>query len=339
MNLRTHHFNLELKHPFAISRWTYTHTQSLVVELRKNGISGYGEATHNPYYPNTEIEYMLQRLKDIEKVINELGALNPQQFWTEINRHLEDCPFALCALDQAYYDWYSKSKGLPLYQLLGLAPQKQPSNCYTLSIDNIDVMINRMHQMPWNIYKIKLGTPQDIEIVEALRKHSDAKFWVDANCAWTLEEAIYKSKALAKLGVEFIEQPLPANEWDAMEILFQKSALPIFADESCKTIADIKKCKHRFHGVNIKVMKCGGLTPALKLIKEARAYNLKVMMGCMAESTVGISAIAHLCPLIDYADMDGQHFIKDDPAEGVLVTKDGFIFPKRDGTGVRMKTK
>jgi L-Ala-D/L-Glu epimerase / N-acetyl-D-glutamate racemase len=337
MNLIYHPFNLELNHSFAISRWTYTHTQSLIVEIRDQGISGFGEATHNPYYPNTEIDFMTNRLKSIEKDFLNLKNKTPQEFWNIAHALLVDCPFALCALDEAYHDWFSKRQDIPLYQYWGLSLDHQPTTCYTLSIDEIDVMVERMRKTPWNIYKIKLGTQHDIEIVEALRKHTGAGFWVDANCAWTVEETIEKSKELHRLGVEFIEQPLAADQWEAMEEVFQKSTLPIFADESCKTYSDIEKCKNRFHGINIKAMKCGGLVPARKMIQKARSLQLKVMVGCMAESTVGISAIAHLSPLIDYADMDGQYFIKNDPAEGVKVTKDGFVFPNRNGTGVVFK--
>jgi len=336
MELRFHQYHYELKYPFSISRWTYTHMPALVVELFEDGISGYGEATQNAYYPNTEIDFMLKKLKSIEGIILKNAGKKPEQFWNLIYPHFEDCPFALCALDQAYLDFYSKKKGVPLYKHWGLSSKKQPPNSYTLSIDEIELMVKRMKENPWPVYKIKLGTDNDIELVKALRKHSSATFWVDANCAWTAEETIEKSKALAKLGVEFIEQPLAANEWEKMEALFEKTALPIIADESCKSFADIQKCKNRFHGINIKAMKCGGLTPALKMIKEARSIGLKVMVGCMTESSVGISAIAQLTPLIDYADMDGSHFIKKDPANGVKVTSDGFIFPDRNGTGVRI---
>lgn len=334
MTIHIHRLNLELKHPFTISRWTYTHTQSMIIELQANGYTGYGEATHNAYYPNTELDYMEQSILTIEDQIQQHLGKPPKQFWAALSPLLKDCPFALCALDQAYWDWYTSQKELPLYQYLNLDISRQPPHCYTLSIAPIEQMIDRMKTMPWGVYKIKLGTDQDIEIVEGLRKHTDATFWVDANCAWTPDEAIRKSKELAKLGVALIEQPLPAEAWEAMESVYQQTAIPVIADESCKSFSDIKRCIHRFHGVNIKVMKCGGLTPALQLIQEARQQHLKVMMGCMTESTVGISAISHLIPLIDYADMDGQHFLKNDPTKGVIVNKDGFIFSKKNGTGV-----
>ncbi len=337
MEITYHKKQLQLKYPFTISRWTYTHRPSLIVELRMNGFSGYGEATENPYYKNTAVSYMVERIDQITTTVKQSAGLPPAQFWKNLHQKLQDCPFALCALDEAYHDWYTKSQKQSLSEYWNLDLSQQAKTCFTLSIDPIDIMVERMRNMPWPIYKIKLGTDQDIEIVESLRKHSSATFWVDANCAWTVEETIEKSKKLAALGVEFIEQPLPAEDWEGMMQVSKKTALPIIADEACKTIDDIYRCKTSFAGVNIKVMKCGGLTPALEMIKTARTEGLKVMVGCMTESTVGISAIAHLAPLIDFADMDGQHFIKDDPATGVQVTANGIIFMDSPGTGVQLK--
>lgn len=334
LKLSLHPNKLELKYPFTISRWTYTHTESLVVALSADGISGFGEATYNPYYPNTEIAYMAERLSKIEDLLAEIPLSKPELFWDKIHPHLSDCPFALCAIDQAYYDWYCRSKKMFLYEYWNLDIKNTPPNSYTLSIDEPEAMVKRMQETPWSIYKIKLGTERDLEIVEILRQYSTAPFWVDANGAWDAAEAIDKSKRLKQLGVTLIEQPLPADQWEEMEEVFNTSALPLIADESCKTLSDIQRCKNHFHGVNIKAMKCGGLTPAVRMIQEARTHRLNVMMGCMAESTVGISAIAHLSPLLDYADMDGQHFIKDDPFEGVWVSGGGFVFAEGFGTGV-----
>lgn len=336
MQLAFYPTQLELKHTFTISRWSYTHAQSLIVEVKRDGFSGLGEATHNAYYPNTEIAEMQKSLEKVAPILANLPPLPPEQFYEKIAPALEDHSFARCALDVAYHDWYAKVHGQPLYAHWGLNPEQTPPNCYTISIDTIDTMIERMRSVPWPIYKIKLGTAQDIEMIEALRQHTDAPFWVDANCAWRVDEAIRKAKELSRLGVTLIEQPLPAEEWEAMREVYAKSPLPLLADESCKTLADIERIPGHFHGVNIKVMKAGGLTPARSMIRAARERHLKVMLGCMTESTVGISAIAHLSPLVDFADMDGQHFIKNDPAEGVRVTPEGFQFPARHGSGARL---
>jgi len=277
---------------------------------------------------------MAKKVNDLSPILSKDKIDTPEEFWNNNASFFEDFPFALCALDEAYHDWYAKQLNVPLYKYWGLNHAKQPQQCYTLSIDNPEVIIERMKAKPWPIYKIKLGTDNDIDLVEKIRQATNSKFWVDANCSWNVDDSIRKSIELKKLGVELIEQPLPSNQWDEMEEVFHKSVVPLIADESCKTQKDISKCVDRFHGINIKVMKCGGLTPALKMIHEARQKNLKVMVGCMAESTVGISAIAHLSSLVDYADMDGQHFIKNDPASGVMVTKNGIQFSSIMGSGV-----
>ncbi|MCA9234960.1 MAG: dipeptide epimerase, partial [Planctomycetales bacterium] len=189
------------------------------------------------------------------------------------------------------------------------------------------------------IYKIKLGTPHDLEIVRELRRHTRAVFRVDANCAWTADEAIAKSHALADLGVEFIEQALPAADWEGAQRVFAKSALPVIADESCIHEADVARCHGRFHGVNVKLVKCGGLTPARRMIAEARSLGMKTMVGCMTESTVGISAIAQLLPLLDYVDMDGAVLLARDVATGARVDRGRCLYPDAPGTGVELLPK
>ena len=193
-----------------------------------------------------------------------------------------------------------------------------------------------MKAQPWPIYKIKLGTDKDIEIITALRQQTDAIFRVDANCAWTADQTIEYAPKLKALGVEFIEQPLPKEDFEGMKKVFQQSVLPVIADESCQTERDVKKCHQHFHGINIKLMKCGGLTPARRMIKEAKALGMKLMVGCMTESTIGISAIAQLLPLLDYVDMDGPLLIRNDIATGVIVIDGKAHFPDENGTGAQL---
>ena len=191
---------------------------------------------------------------------------------------------------------------------------------HRIGIDKIDVMVAKMNEFPeWPVYKVKLGTDHDLEIVRELRRHTKARFRVDANCGWSADETIRNSTALKELDVEFIEQPLPAGRWDEQRRVYAESALPVFADESCIVPTDVSKCAGFFHGINIKLVKCGGLTPARRMIAEARQLGLQVMVGCMTESTVGISAIAQLLPLLDYVDMDGALLLARDIADGVTI--------------------
>jgi L-alanine-DL-glutamate epimerase-like enolase superfamily enzyme len=194
-----------------------------------------------------------------------------------------------------------------------------------------------MNEMPdWPVYKIKLGTPNDLEIVRALRARTQSKFRVDANCGWTAEQTIANSRELVALGVEFIEQPLPADQWESMKRVHVESALPIIADESCIVPGDVDCCAGFFHGINIKLVKCGGLTPARRMIARARQLGLKVMVGCMTESTVGISAIAQLLPMLDYVDMDGALLLAKDIATGVTIEQGQCIYAKENGSGVQL---
>lgn len=336
MKLILHTFNLELNQTFRISRRSFDSVQNMVVEISHEGYSGFGEATHNPYYKNTEVENMVAKLESLRPMIENEMPQSPDIFWKKMYPLLVDYPFTLCALDVAMHDWFARKAGLPMYRFWGLEMTKIPKTSYTLSIDTPENMTKRMEEIPWDCYKIKLGTANDIQLVKTLRQYTNAKFRVDANCAWKAEETIEKSLQLKPLGVEFIEQPLPADQWEAMEEVYKKSSLPLIADESCLTEEDVEKCIGRFHGINIKIMKCGGLTPALRMIRKARSLGLQVMVGCMTESTVGISAIAHLLPLIDYADMDGPLFLKKDIATGVKITREGILFSKGNGTCVQL---
>jgi L-alanine-DL-glutamate epimerase-like enolase superfamily enzyme len=194
-----------------------------------------------------------------------------------------------------------------------------------------------MKSKPWPVYKIKLGTDEDIEIIKALREHTDAVFRIDANAGWTLEEALDKIPQLAGLGVEFIEQPLAKENWEGMKVLFEKSVLPLIADESCVFEQDVKKCYQHFHGINIKLTKCSGITPALRMIKEARILKLKVMMGSMNEGTIGSAAIAHFLPQLDYADLDGPLLLSADNATGLDFDFGKVTISNRPGLGVLLQ--
>jgi len=336
MQLRLHAFDLPLAHRFTISRESISSQPTLVVELSQDGVSGYGEATSNKYYGFT-LDRMARDLAGLLPRLEATTLSDPGALWAECEPALKDDPFALCALDQAAHDLWGKLEGAPVWKLWGLSTDKIPDSDYTIGIDEIGVMIEKLKEFPgWPIYKIKLGTDRDLEIVRALRKHTSAIFRVDANCGWTAEQAIEYSAELKKLGVEFIEQPLKADRWDDLRRVGKEAALPIIADESCIVEADVEKCAGVFQGINIKLSKCGGLTPARRMISQARKLGLSVMVGCMTESTVGISAIAQLLPLLDYVDMDGAVLLAEDIATGVRLDKGRCVFPDLPGHGVRL---
>ena len=336
MRLHIRRFELPLAHVFRISRESYSVQETMIVELEEDGHRGFGEATTNNYYGFT-FDAMAAALESVRSEIESFELNDPTAFWDYMHPRLVEHPFAQCALDQAAYDLWGKRLGQSVYSLWGLNPDNLPPTNYTIGIDEIDVMVAKMNEFPnWPVYKIKLGTDRDLEIIRRLREHTDSVFRVDANCGWSADETINNSQALQELNVEFIEQPLAADCWHDMQRVFQESALPVIADESCIVEADVKRCKGHFHGINIKLVKCGGLTPARRMIAEARGLDLRVMVGCMTESTVGISAIAQLLPLLDYVDMDGALLLAKDIASGVSIDRGHCKYPNVNGSGVTL---
>ena len=328
-------FNLKLKHTFSISRESYNVQPTLIVELRDGNFSGFGEATSNPYYKIT-VEKMMNDLTALKSLIESNKDAIPEEFWKQMYPHLKQNMFALCALDLAFNDLYARKKGKKLYELWNYDISNNPLTNYTIGIDSIDKMVSKMNELPWPIYKIKLGTREDIKIVTELRKHTNAIFRIDANCGWTVDETIKNAKVLKNLGVEFLEQPLKADDWEGHKEVYQKSVLPVMADESCQVEEDVAKCYNHFHGINVKLVKCGGLTSARRMLIHAKELNMKTMVGCMTESSVGISAIAHLLPLMDFVDMDGAILLSEDIATGITLKNGVTEYSNLNGTGVAL---
>jgi L-Ala-D/L-Glu epimerase len=335
MNLHFQGIDLPLKHRFTIAHQSREVQESLLVTLEENGLMGWGESTTNPYYGIT-LENMSACLENFRPLLQHYSWGSPEELWSLGQEIFQGNPFARCAVDLAAWDLFTKQKGVKLYEYLGLNPRNIPVSNFTIGIDTIEKMCSKMKEVPWPIYKIKLGTAQDLEIVRALRKQSNSTFRVDANCAWTVEQTIRYSEELAKLGVEFIEQPLEKDNMEGMKEVFVHSKLPVMADESCISEEDVRKCFGHFHGVNIKLVKAGGITPALRMIHEAKSLGLKTMVGCMTESSVGITAIAHIAPLLDFVDMDGAMLLAKDPAQGVQIFPDRVCFPEGPGIGARL---
>jgi len=335
MNLHVQGLDLPLKHRFTIAHQSREVQETLIVRLEEDGLFGLGESTTNPFYGIT-LDNMREALEKFKPVL--LGGKwnTPAELWELGKEIFRDNPFAQCALDQAAWDLYTKKKGKKLYEYLNLNPQRIPTTNFTIGIDTVEKMCAKLREVDWPIYKIKLGTDQDLEIVRELRKNTNSIFRVDANCAWTVDQAISYSEELALLGVEFIEQPLAKDNLEGMREVFAHSKLPLIADESCISEADVDKCQGRFHGVNIKLVKAGGITPALRMIQQAKALGMKTMVGCMTESSVGISAIANIAPLLDYVDMDGAMLLAKDPAKGVRIFPDEVLFPEGPGIGAEL---
>jgi len=326
-------YNLKFRHPFTISKGTKTHQPTLIVELEHFGIKGYGEAPAIAYY-NIPVEKMIEDIERKKTFIEKFAFTEPDRYWHYLHHLLPQNHFLVCALDIAAWDIYGKFKNKKLYELWKGDISKNPVTDYTIGIDSIDKMVAKLKEKPWPIYKIKVGTADDIAVVKALRENTSSILRVDANAAWNVETALQIIPQLKELGVEFVEQPLAKDDWEGMKILYKESALPLFADEACVYEADVEKCKDHFHGINIKLTKCSGITPALRMIKKARELDLKVMVGCMNESTIGSAAIAHLLPFIDYVDMDGPLLLEEDVATGIQYDNGKISYSNEPGLGV-----
>lgn len=336
MRLTYKQFDLPLRHVFTISRGSMSVQPTMVVQLSIQGMHGYGEATTNSYYGAT-IEKMSASFESVRSFLEGSLLNDPLELIAELARRLPGQEFALSALDLAIHDLWGKIRGKPVYELWKLKTDKIPASDYTLGIDTPEKMVAKLQEMPgWPVYKIKLGTADDLTIVRELRKHTDALFRVDANCGWTAAQTIELAPKLKDLGVEFIEQPIAAGNDEEARKAREGSVLPLIADESCVVESDVDYCNGLYHGINIKLVKCGGLAAARRMITRARKLGMQVMCGCMTESTVGISAIAQLLPLLDYVDMDGAELLAKDIATGVKLDKGRCIYPKENGTGVQL---
>ena len=344
MKLTTKLIDMPLKHVFRTAV-VERHTQlTLVIMLEEGRHVGYGECTENAFYG--------AKLRDLVTHIKERSAMletalkifqHPDDFYDEVLAKSGLHLFAQCALDTAFHDLRARQKHEKLFKSLGMKASNPmlPISSYTIGLDTPKRMIAKIKECPWPIYKIKLGTEpsQDLALIRSLREHTDAIFRVDVNGAWGLKESIEKSHSLAELGVEFIEQPLSAHATRAdEEALYQASPLPLIADERCSTLDELSSCKGRFHGINVKLTKCGGITPAKRLLDAARKAEFSCMAGCMVESSIGISALAHLLPFLDYVDMDGALLLAEDPARGVRVTSAGTHYSSSSGTGALLKS-
>lgn len=336
MDLSFEPLRLRLHEPFTIARGTQNFADNVRVTLTDGTQTGIGEAAPSSHYgeiQGTVLAYLqafgdthastaIPPISVLHDLLNETAHLNPA---------------AHAAVDMAAYDLMGQRLGAPVYALLGLDPDRTPQTSFTIGIDTPEAMARKAdaaRQYP--ILKVKVGTDHDYENLEAIRnQRPDATIRVDANEAWTPKEAIHHIDELSIFDLEFVEQPVPGTDLEGLGTVTASSPLPIIADESCVIPSDVPRVAPYVDGINIKIMKCGGIYPALQMIHLARAHGLRVMMGCMIESSIAITAAAHLSPLLDYADLDGNLLIDDDPYRGVTVAEGRLCLSTRPGLGLR----
>jgi len=331
MHIEVEPITLNLETPFRIAHGTSVARHNVLVRIGDGEHEGLGEAAPVRQHHETQAGVLAY--------LASLPALNENPF------HLEELLAALpsgsqsarAAIDIALHDLLGKKLGIPLYRLFGLNPESSPPTSMTISIGTAEEVQGwaRDAAEHFSILKLKLGQDHSLEIVRAVRAVTDARLVADANCAWTVDQALSLIPALADLGLEWIEQPLPEEDLDGLRRIREVSPLPIFADEPVRTARDIPRLAGCVDGVNIKVMKAGGLREALRMIAVARAHGLQVMLGCMLETSVGITAAAHLAPLVDWADLDGNQTVTNDPFTGVQVEKGRLVLPDGPGLGVQ----
>ena len=334
MKLSYRYFDLQLAHTFTIARSSRDIEPCIIAELEHDGIVGYGEAAPSDRYgedKTTVMNFLRQvdlstfgdpfRLDDILSYVDAIAPHNTS---------------AKAAIDIALHDWVGKKLGAPLWKLWGLNKEHTPVTSFTIGIDSLAMIEKKVKEAEeYPILKVKVGVPDDDRIITAIRKVTDKVLRVDANEGWkSKEQALDKILWLEEQGVEFIEQPMPARDLEGTAWLKEHVHMPLIADENVIQLYDLPLLKDAFHGINIKLMKCTGLREAMRMIHTAKAMKMKIMLGCMIESSVAISAAAQLSPLVDYADLDGNVLITNDPFRGVTLSHGKLVLHEKPGLGV-----
>ena len=333
MRLSAETVRLDLIHPFRIAREVSDHRQNVIVRVSDGESTGIGEAAPSPYY-GENAGSVLRALEDVP------GLLGADPFALEetmdrLASKLPRDPSARAAVDIALHDLAARRLGVPLYRWLGLDPAKTPVTTFTIGIDEPEAVRRKVREAAgYPALKVKLGSEKDLEIMRTIRDETDARIRIDANAGWTADQAVEMVERLAEFDVELVEQPLPPGSPGDWRRVREAASMPVFADESVLVSPDVPALSGLVDGVNVKLMKCGGIREALRLIHTARAHGMAVMIGCMIETSAAITAAAHLSPLADYADLDGNLLISNDPFAGATVRQGRLVLPEGPGTGV-----
>lgn len=327
VELHFYPYELKLNHAFNLATMSRTVTPGVQVELRMDSITGYGEASMPPYLGES-----------VESVMGFLDKVDPERLsdpfqFERIHQYLDSLApgnrAAKAAIDIALHDLTSRIMGKPWYQIYGLDPELAPCTSYTISNDTPEILAQKMAEAePYKIWKVKMGVPDDRELIETIRRHTDRPLCVDVNQGWkTREEALENILWLAERNVLFVEQPMDKADLDSHKWLKERSPLPIIADEAVQTSADVPALADAYDGINIKLMKSGGLHDAYKMAVLARALGLKVMIGCMTETSCAVTAAAQLAPMADWVDLDGNLLIANDPFTGITIVDGQVLLP------------
>jgi len=332
-------YDLKLRHVFTIASNSRTTTPDVLTMIECDGVKGYGEASLPPYLVETQAS-----VSEFLSKVN-LGQFNDPFLLEDILEYVDGVMpgnhAAKASIDLALHDLVGKLMGQPCYRILGLNPLKTPNTSFTIGIDTPDVVRQKTKEADiYKVLKVKVGRDNDKEMIETIRSVTDKPLFVDANQGWTdKQKALDMIFWLKERGVLFIEQPMAKDKKDDIAWITQNSPLPIIADEALQGVEDLLSMKGIYSGINIKLMKCGGMHNALKMIRIARELDMKILFGCMTETSCAVSAAAQLSPLVDWADLDGNLLIGNDVYEGVTVTDGKLVLPDRPGLGLIEKVK
>ena len=337
MRLFTEPILLHPTHPFVTSKDRTDMSPSVLIRIEHEGVVGLGEAKVSADSCGGAGEDVCDLADCAEPLLGD----DPFLIEDILDRVTANLPYACCTLagiDIALHDLVAKLLGIPLYRFFGLNSANTPLTSYTLGIDQTDVVLEKLEEAGSPpVLKIKVGFPGDVELVREIRKHSDAILRLDANGGWTPDEAIDRIKALEAFDIEFVEQPIPPGNYDALREIRSHINIPLLVDEDAQTSADVVRLAGCVDGINIKLMECGGLREALRMIHIAKALDMRTMLGCMMESSLSLTAAAHLSPLVDYGDLDSELLIDNDPFVGFGLDNGRIVLPSGSGVGVKWR--
>ncbi|HET9294864.1 MAG TPA: dipeptide epimerase [Gemmatimonadales bacterium] len=336
LRLQAEYLALRTKHPFIIARGGQSDYRTVWVKITDaDGLEGWGEAAPTKFYGETAETVM----ESLQVYATQLPS-DPFDL-EETDRRLEAAlrgnPSARAAISAALHDLVGKRLGVPVYKLWGLDPARAPQSTFTIGIDTPEKMQAKVQEAAeYPILKIKLGTDRDVELLRTIRETTDRELRVDANCGWTVKQALRMLPVLEEYGVTVLEQPLVPTDLEGLGIIRRAARIPLIADESCRTAADIPPLVGQVDGINIKLAKCGSLREAIRMIGIARAHHLMVMVGCMIESSLAVTAAAHFTPLVDIVDLDGAALLAQDPFAGATIAGGQVRLPGGPGLGVSL---
>jgi L-alanine-DL-glutamate epimerase-like enolase superfamily enzyme len=325
---------LRLRHPWTIARNSSVTKTNVLTRLLCDGIEGLGEAAPNVRY-GEDADSVLRTLEALAPLLGKDPALL-DDILDRVGATLPGQNAAKASIDIALHDWAGRKEGVPLWRRFGADPLKTPPTSMSIGLADIEIMQDKVRAATgFSVLKIKVGLANDREILEGIRRVTDLPLYVDANEGWKdRERAVEMIRFMEGMGVVLVEQPLPASDLDGAKHVRDRVNLPIIADEAVRTIEDIGPLAQAYDGINIKLQKSGGLRMARRMIGAARSFGMKVMLGCMIETSIGITAAAHLSPLADFADLDGNLLLAEDPFRGAQVRGGRLILPDRPGLGI-----